>query len=57
MKPPDAAEGMIRIWSWNPGGGARSVTVPAELADEVRDQLRADGCITWVTRGVPFRVG
>jgi hypothetical protein len=49
--PVDSPGTMLRVWSWNPGAGATCREVPEELVDEVRDELRGMGCVTWVTRG------
>ena len=47
----DSPDLMVRVWSWNPGAGASSREVPEELVEEVREELRSMGCVTWVTRG------
>ena len=53
--PVDSQGGMVKICSWNPGRGASSRDLPAEFEEEVRDELRAMGCVTWITRGPVIR--
>jgi len=53
--PVDSQGGIVKVWSWNPGRGASSRDVPVEFEEEVRDELRAMGCVTWVTRGAGIR--
>jgi hypothetical protein len=53
--PTDNPGVMLRVWSWNPGAGASCREVPDELADEVREELRGMGYVTWTTRGPVIR--
>jgi hypothetical protein len=44
------AEGMVELWSWTPGGGARSRLVEAVELQRVREELLATGATAWISR-------
>lgn len=55
--PASDRNDLIRLWSWNPGQGASSRLIYREDLDEIRQELRALGFITWTTGAVPVLVG
>lgn len=50
-------EDLVRLWWWNPGQGATSERICRDDLDVVRAELRARGCVTWVTGARPYLVG
>ena len=45
----DNSEDIVRLWWWNPGGGASTRRVFREDLDEIRQDLQAQGATTWIT--------
>ena len=56
MLETDDRDELIRLWSWNPGQGASSRLVYRDDLDELRQELRALGFITWTTGASPMLV-
>jgi len=52
----DVEQDVVRLWWWNPGGGASSQRVLREDLDVMRMELRAEGCTTWVTRAIRLSI-
>lgn len=53
--PDHDRSSMVKLWWWNPGGGAQCQEVPFEMVDDVREELRAEGAHTWITGSIPIR--
>ena len=47
--PDEDSEDIVRLWWWNPGGGASTRRVFRDDLDEIRQDLRAQGATTWIT--------
>jgi hypothetical protein len=41
----------VRVWWWN--GGAHTMNVPADMAPDIVEGLKADGFYCWTCPGVP----